>query len=75
MDFVAVVEHRLILARVVSGPRLVGRGRPRSGRQPLRTLPTLDMLGLGSLVLGVHLSLCPPLRLLSSSAFLIVDVL
>ena len=41
VDFLAVVEHRLILARVRSGP---GRGWPLSGRLLLRILPMLVML-------------------------------
>ena len=59
VDFLAVVEHRLIPAKVRS--EWAGKGWPLSGRQLLRILPMLVMLGLGLLVLGVLQSLCLPL--------------
>ena len=64
VDFLAVVEHRLIPAKyVVSGPGFVGKGWPLSGRQLLTILPMLVMLGLGSSILLVLQSLRLPLQL------------
>ena len=45
VDFLAVVEHRLIPARERSGPGFVGRGWLLSGRLLLTILPMLVMLG------------------------------
>ena len=69
VDFVAVVEHGLIPARVRGGPGFGVRVWQLFGRLPPRNLLMLVMLVLGSLARG-PLFLCLPLPLLSLSASL-----
>ena len=75
VDFLAVVEHRLIPARVRGEwARLRRKGWLLSGLLLLRTLLMLVLLGLGLSVSGVLLFPCLPLLLRSLSVFLIVVV-
>ena len=72
VDFLTVVEHRLIHA-TVRGEDFVGKGWLLSGRLLLKILLMLVMLGLGFSVSGVLLFPCLPLLLRNSSVFLIME--
>ena len=72
VDFLVVVEHRLVPARVRGEWASVLEVLLLSGLLLLKNPPMLVMVVLGSLVCGVLRFRCLPLLLLNSGVFLIV---